>query len=70
MSDFVLISIEECDLEQYKADMQEAFQQGFEEDFGKTEEVILPKEDIDRSMHTQGAIAYKAVIDGVIVGGM
>ena len=68
MSDFVFIPIEKYDLEQYKADMQEAFQQGFEEDFGKTEEVILPK-DIDRSLHTQGAIAYKAVVDGVIVGG-
>ena len=40
MSDFVLIPIEECDLEQYKADIQEAFQKGFEEDFGNTEEDV------------------------------
>ena len=66
---FMFVKVEDCDLEQYKKDMQEAFQKGFEEDFGKTKEVILPEEDIDRSLYTKGAIAYKAVVDGVIVGG-
>ena len=35
---FMFVKVEDCDLEQYKKDMQEAFQKGFEEDFGKTEE--------------------------------
>ena len=43
---FLFVKVEECDLEQYKKDMQEAFQKGFEEDFGKTDESILPEEDI------------------------
>lgn len=49
--------------------MQEAFQRGFEEDFGKSEELILPEKDVDKSLNTKGAVAYKAVIDGNMVGG-
>ena len=67
--EFILLPIEERDLPQYKSDMQEAFQKGFEKDFGKTDEVILPEEDIDRSLQAKGAIAYKAVVDGTMVGG-
>ena len=44
--------------------MQEAFQKGFEEEFGKTEEVILPRKDVDKALQTKGSIAYKAVVDG------
>lgn len=57
------------DLTQYKKDMQQAFQLGFEEVFGKTEETILPEKDIDSSLNATGAVAYKAVIDGEILGG-
>lgn len=63
------MKVEDCDLERYKKDMQEAFQKGFEEEFGKTEEVILPRKDVDKALQTKGSIAYKAVVDGVIVGG-
>ena len=66
---FLFVVVKNCDLEQYKKDMQEAFQKGFEEDFGKTEEVILPEEDINRSLTTKGSVAYKAVVDDEIVGG-
>ena len=57
------------DLKQYKSDMQEAFQKGFEEQFGKTDEFILPEQDIDQSLKMEGTIAYKAVLDGKMVGG-
>lgn len=57
------------DLAQYKADMQEAFQKGFENAFGKSEEIILPEKDIEQSLNTKGSIAYKAVINGEMVGG-
>ena len=67
--DFIFIPVEEYDLKQYKADMQEAFQKGFEADFGETKELILPEEDIDRSLQTKGAIAYKAVVDEEMLGG-
>ena len=66
---FILLPIEKADLLQYKSDMQEAFQKGFEEAFGKTDKVILPEEDIDRSLQTKGAAAYKAVVDGAMAGG-
>ena len=38
---FSLATINEEDLNQYKADMQQAFQKGFEEVFGKTEDIIF-----------------------------
>ena len=59
----------ESDVKQFKDDMQEAFQQGFEDNYGKTEGTILPEKDIDLSMAEKGAVAYKAVIDGEMVGG-
>ena len=40
---FQLVCIEPKELTQYKADMQEAFQKGFEDAFGKTDAVILPE---------------------------
>lgn len=66
---FSLVIITDEDLNQYKADMQEAFQKGFEDVFGKTEDIILPEKDIDNSLKEKGSIAYKAVVDGEMVGG-
>lgn len=57
------------DLIQFKKDMQEAFQKGFEDVYGKTEGQILPEQDIDHSLNEQGAIAYKVVVEGQMVGG-
>ena len=66
---FELIRVETEELQQYKADMQAAFQKGFEDVFGKTDSVILPETDIDQSLNAEGAVAYKAVVDGKMVGG-
>ena len=49
--------------------MQEAFQKGFEDAFGKTDAVILPEKDIDQSLNAEGSAVYKAVVDGEMVGG-
>ena len=57
------------DLEQFKKDMQEAFQKGFEDVYGPTEGTILPEKDIDQSLNAPGAIAYKAIVDNEMVGG-
>ena len=65
---FSLVTIIDEDLNQYKADMQEAFQKGFEDVFGKTEDIILPEKDIDNSLNEKGSVAYKAVVDGEMVG--
>lgn len=64
-----LIKITDADLKQYKAIAQEAFQKGFEDRFGKTDKTVLPEKDIDRSLKEKGAVAYKAVADGEMIGG-
>ena len=51
---FQLVCIEPKELTQYKSDMQEAFQKGFEDAFGKTDAVILPEKDIDQSVNAEG----------------
>ena len=60
---FKLELITENDLKVLKKDMQESFQKGFEDVYGPTEEMILPKKDINQSLNTPGAIAYKAIVD-------
>ena len=64
---FQLVCIEPKELTQYKSDMQEAFQKGFEDAFGKTDAVILPEKDIDQSLNAEGSAVYKAVVDGEMV---
>lgn len=65
----ILERVSDNDLMQYKRDMQEAFQKGFERKFGKTKEVVLPEKDIDESLNREGSAAYKAVKGDEIVGG-
>ena len=64
-----LVPMAECDIPQFKRDIQEAFQKGFEDEFGKTEQTVLPEKDIDESLNAKGAAAYKAVVDGEMIGG-
>ncbi len=66
---FKLVPINPEDIVNYKKDMQEAFRKGADDDFADLDEEVLPEEDIDRSLNTEGAIAYKAIVDGVMVGG-
>lgn len=68
--DLKLILMTDEDIPKFKKNIQEAFQKGFEEKFGKTEETILPEKDIDESLNGKGAVAYKAVLDCEIVGGV
>jgi len=65
----LLLKLYDNDLAQFKKDMQNAFQNGFEGMYGKTEDIILPEKDIDASLNERGAIAYKAIVDGQMVGG-
>ncbi len=67
--DFKLVIVSEADLPNYKRDMQEAFQKGAEAEFSDLDAEVLPEKDIDRSLNTKGAIAYKAVVDDEIIGG-
>ena len=67
--DFSLVKIAQEDIPVFKRDMQEAFQCGFEEVYGSTEGEVLPEKDIDGSLSERGAIAYKALLNGDMVGG-
>ncbi len=64
-----LLSLTPADLPAFKRDMQTAFQLGAEEGGCPGDEQILPESHIDRSLNTPGALAYKAVQDGRMVGG-
>lgn len=67
--DFKLCTVSQEEMPRFKADMQKAFQKGFEDVYGKTEKIILPEKDIDQSLQMIGAAAYKAVVAGNMVGG-
>lgn len=67
--EFELERVKEEDLRQYKLEAQDAFQKGYEAEFGKTDAVVLPEKEIEQSLNTEGAYAYKAVIDNQMVGG-
>ena len=56
-----ILPMEEKDMPKFKKDIQEAFQLGFEDVYGKTDGTILPEKDIDRSLNAKGSVAYKAV---------
>ncbi len=66
---FSLVPLAEKDIPFFKEEMQLAFQKGFEDVFGKTEQPVLPEKDIDSSLNAKGSAAYAAVIDGERAGG-
>lgn len=53
----------------FKREMQEAFQQGYENQFGKADDSVLPEEDMDESLNAPNAIAYEVVENGERLGG-
>lgn len=68
--EFKLITIEKEDLINYKKDMQEAFQRGAMSEFNDLDVQILSERDIDESLSKKGTVAYKAVIDDKMLGGV
>ena len=67
--DFKLLPTTPNDMAQFKSDMQEAFQNGAAKEFGNINVEILPEKDIDESLSKKGSVAYKALIDGKMLGG-
>ena len=68
-NDFQLIRLNEGDTAEFKHEMQKAFQYGYELEFGPCSGMVLPETDIDRSLRTDGAIAYTARVNGCMEGG-
>lgn len=67
--DFKLTPIEKEDIVSYKKDMQEAFQKGAMVEYNDLSVEILPEKDIEESLSKKGAVAYKAIVDGKMLGG-
>ena len=61
--------LKENELEEFISGIQEAFQKGYEDYFGKCEETIIPRIDILGSLETNGAKAYVMEDDNKIIGG-
>ncbi len=57
------------ELENFKKEMQEAFQKGYEDKFGETEDLILPEADIMESLSAPHSVALEVVEDGERLGG-
>lgn len=64
-----LLLLKPEDMAIFKKDMQEAFQKGAMSEFADLDTMILQEEDINHSLLKEGSVAYKAVLDGQIVGG-
>lgn len=65
----ILVPLKNENVAEFKVDIQEAFQHGYEEECGTIDETILPEKDIDASLNAKGAEAYQAIVNGEIVGG-
>lgn len=67
---FELSPLKPEDIPLFKRDMQEAFQMGAASEFSDLDAQVLPEQDIDLSLNAKGSVAYKAIEDGRIVGGV
>lgn len=67
--DFELLPVNHEDIASFKSDMQEAFQNGAAKELADVDEEILPEKDIDESLSKKGAVAYKAMVNGEMLGG-
>ena len=67
-----LIELQYEDLYKFKMLLQESFQYGYENVYGKCEELILPEKDIDECLKKENSHAYvmkdnNTILSGVIV---
>lgn len=70
MSDIVLKPVTSAEQKSlFISEIQEAFQESYEREFGKYEKTILPTEDIEESFNADGSEAYIAEMNGKRVGG-
>lgn len=49
---------------------QIAFQKAYTEEFGESDEMILPENDIENSLNREKSVAYRILNNGVWVGGI
>lgn len=56
--------------EQFIKNNQEAFQKAFTEEFGASDKMVLPRQDVEKSLDNQNAVAYRILLDDAWVGGV
>lgn len=64
-----LISLRKEMIPCFKKEMQKAFQYSYEQKHGPAPSQVLPDADIEKSLHSDGAEAFEALLDGARVGG-
>lgn len=64
-----LVPLEEHEKEKFIHDIQIAFKKAVIEEFGDSEGEVIPKEDVEKSFHAEGAESYNIICNGQIVGG-
>lgn len=65
----ILRPLKKEELKQFIIDVQESFQNGYEDYFGKCEDIIIPKKDIMQSYNAKGSHTFIAEDNGKVVGG-
>ena len=58
------------DEDQFVKNIQIAFQKSFTEEFGESDEMVLPEKDIKQSLNNDNSVAYRILNDDVWVGGI
>lgn len=66
---YKMIELKKEDIKKFKRLAQEAFQKGYEDEFGFYDKTILPEEDIDESLNAKGAVSYVVIENGEIMAG-
>lgn len=69
MNDLILSPLTAEEKETFTKEIQNAFQEAYEEEFGKFDKPILPREDIEESFNEKGSHAYAAKVGEKTVGG-
>lgn len=65
-----LVHLEHQHRAEFIRNNQLAFQKAFTEEFGTSDEMILPKNDVEKSLNQANAVAYRIICDEVWAGGV
>ncbi|MBK9933261.1 MAG: GNAT family N-acetyltransferase [Cytophagaceae bacterium] len=62
--------LQKGDKEQFIKNNQIAFQKAYIEEFGESDEMVLPEKDIEKSLENENSVAYRILNYGAWVGGI
>lgn len=70
MEKILLVQTKESEKEQFIHNIQAAFKKSFVNEFGQTDEEIIPREVVIKSFNAPGAVTYNIIQENKIVGGI